>query len=57
MSTNNDEMASIDPDPAPEAPGETVVDVTFDDGLVIYDSENPDAWITSTIGLDTSDVC
>ncbi|WP_257300385.1 hypothetical protein [Haloarchaeobius sp. FL176] len=57
MSTNNEKMARIDPDPKPKAPDETVVDVTLEDGLVIYDSENPDAWITSTTGLDTSDVC
>lgn len=57
MSTNDDSVSSIDPDPAPEAPDETVVGVTVDGGLVIYDSENPDAWITATIGFDTSEIC
>lgn len=57
MSTNRDRTASTDHEPDHDTPSETVVGVTTDDGLVIYDDDESDAWITSTVGVDLSDVC
>lgn len=57
MSTNRDRTASTDRGPQSEPPSETVVAARTEDGVVLYDEENPDAWITSTVELDLSDAC
>jgi hypothetical protein len=57
MTTHSDRTAGIDRDADPEPPRESVVCTVVEDGVVVYDEENPDAWITSTVSVDTTDVC
>lgn len=57
MTTHSDRTTSIDRDADPEPPDENVVSTTIEEGVVIYDQEETGAWITSTVSVDTSDVC
>lgn len=57
MTTHSDRATRIDRDADPEPPEESVVCTVVEDGVVVYDEDDPDAWITSTVSVDTTDVC
>lgn len=57
MTTHSDRTTGIDRDAKPEPPRESVVCTIVEDGVVVYDEDDPGAWITSTVSIDTADVC